>query len=137
VLLSLISDLLADGLGTAVRGGKGPADALYIEEGPTPKVGKDESLVKIKAFGLNRMDLMEREGKYPLPPQAPGIMGVEFSGIIESIGPDPSCDFHVGDEVFGLTYGGQSKDHLQAGMCIRRINESQVATRNTSTYLTK
>lgn len=62
--------------------------------------------MKIKAFGLNRMDLLQREGMYPVPPQAPKILGVEFSGVIESLGDGDCLDFKVGDEVFGLAYGG-------------------------------
>lgn len=52
------------------------------------------------------MDLLQREGKYPVPPQAPETMGVEFSGVVEGLGSDDS-DFKVGDEVFGLAYGGK------------------------------
>ena len=62
--------------------------------------------MKIKAFGLNRMDLLQREGLYPVPPQAPKTLGVEFSGTIESLGKDAEKGFNVGDEVFGLAYGG-------------------------------
>ena len=62
--------------------------------------------MKIKAFGLNRMDLGQREGKYPVPPHASKILGVEFSGIIEQINVSGSCRYKVGDEVFGLAYGG-------------------------------
>lgn len=51
------------------------------------------------------MDLLQREGQYPLPPQAPETMGVEFSGVVESLGAETG-DFKVGDEVFGLAYGG-------------------------------
>lgn len=61
--------------------------------------------MKIKAFGLNRMDLLQREGKYPVPPQAPSTMGVEFAGIIDNLD-DTVKEFKVGDEVFGLAYGG-------------------------------
>lgn len=68
--------------------------------------GKSQALVKVKAFGLNRMDIIQREGKYPLPPQAPSTMGVEFSGIIESFGDCPEGGFKEGDAVFGLAYGG-------------------------------
>lgn len=71
---------------------------------PVPAPG--QALVKIRAFGLNRMDLLQREGLYPLPPQAPATLGVEFSGIVEGFGGDAG-DFKVGDEVFGLAYGGE------------------------------
>jgi len=53
------------------------------------------------------MDLLQREGIYPVPPQAPKTLGVEFSGTIESFGKDAEKGFKVGDEVFGLAYGGQ------------------------------
>lgn len=52
------------------------------------------------------MDLLQREGMYPVPPQAPETMGVEFSGVVESLGSGAS-DFKVGDEVLGLAYGGE------------------------------
>jgi NADPH:quinone reductase-like Zn-dependent oxidoreductase len=52
------------------------------------------------------MDLLQREGHYPVPPQAPKTLGVEFSGIIEDVGEKPERGFKVGDEVFGLAYGG-------------------------------
>jgi NADPH:quinone reductase-like Zn-dependent oxidoreductase len=58
--------------------------------------------VKIKAFGLNRMDLMQRTGNYPVPPQAPKTLGVEFSGTVESLGEECKDGYKVGDEVFGL-----------------------------------
>lgn len=47
------------------------------------------------------MDLLQRDGHYPLPPQAPKTLGVEFSGTIESLGDRVKEDFKEGDEVFG------------------------------------
>jgi NADPH2:quinone reductase len=62
----------------------------------------------VKAFGLNRMDISQREGRYPVPPQAGPILGVEFSGVVEEVAPYPAgAPFQVGDNVFGLVYGGQ------------------------------
>ena len=52
------------------------------------------------------MDLLQREGRYPVPPQAPKTIGVEFSGVIESMALHAESEFKVGDEVFGLAYGG-------------------------------
>ena len=72
---------------------------------PRPVPGPDEALVKVKYFGLNRMDLSQRAGNYPVPPQASKILGVEFSGIIEFSRSDNTA-FSIGDEVFGLAYGG-------------------------------
>jgi putative PIG3 family NAD(P)H quinone oxidoreductase len=96
-----------------IKGGKGHADALFINPDtpvPTPKEG--EVLVKIKAFGLNRMDLIQREGNYPLPPQAPLTLGVEFSGTITSFGPGEHGGFREGDAVFGLAYGGAYAEYI-------------------------
>jgi len=78
--------------------------------------------VRVKAFGLNRMDLLQREGLYPLPPQAPSTLGVEFSGTIESFGPPLTSSpetqaqnqgqFREGDAVFGLAYGGAYAEYI-------------------------
>ncbi|KAI9736279.1 MAG: hypothetical protein M1834_001165 [Cirrosporium novae-zelandiae] len=94
-----------------IRNGTGPVDALYITEIPKPKITGSEALVKIKVFGLNRMDLIQREGHYPVPPQAPSTLGVEFSGTVAELASDGS-DFKVGDEVFGLAYGGAYAEYV-------------------------
>ncbi|KAJ4306129.1 hypothetical protein N0V88_000925 [Collariella sp. IMI 366227] len=72
-----------------------------------PDTMRAVALVKIHAFGLNRMDLLQREGHYPLPPNAPTILGVEFSGTIVSLPSSPASttnhhSFEVGSPVFGL-----------------------------------
>ncbi|KAL8696899.1 MAG: hypothetical protein Q9201_007418 [Fulgogasparrea decipioides] len=71
------------------------------------------------------MDLLQREGKYPVPPQAPSTLGVEFSGVIESFGSEPPKDFEVGDEVFGLAYGGAYAEFIAVStkMLIRKPRE--------------
>lgn len=107
-----------------VKGGAGPISALFINpHTPKPTPGPTQALVKIKAFGLNRMDLLQREGNYPLPPQAGPILGVEFSGTIVSFGspsaaeapaPDGSSRRRLqeGDAVFGLAYGGAYAEYI-------------------------
>ncbi|KAK5048238.1 hypothetical protein LTR84_005908 [Exophiala bonariae] len=96
-----------------IKGGKGPISALFINsESPKPTPKGSQALVKVKAFGLNRMDLLQREGHYPLPPQAPSTLGVEFSGTIESFGCEPERGFNIGDEVFGLAYGGAYAEYI-------------------------
>lgn len=96
-----------------IKGGKGHADALFINsQTPKPTPGSGQAIVKIKAFGLNRMDLIQREGNYALPPQAPSTLGVEFSGTIESFGPGEHGTFKPGDEVFGLAYGGAYAQYI-------------------------
>jgi len=96
-----------------IKGGTGPAESLFISSNiPKPTASKGEAVVKIKAFGLNRMDLLQRQGHYPVPPQAGPILGVEFSGHIESLGPDIKEGFKKGDEVFGLAYGGAYAEYI-------------------------
>jgi putative PIG3 family NAD(P)H quinone oxidoreductase len=96
-----------------VKGGAGGIDTLFInDQTPMPTAKDGDAIVKIKAFGLNRMDLIQREGHYPLPPQAPSTLGVEFSGTISSFGPGSHGDFKEGDEVFGLAYGGAYAEYI-------------------------
>ncbi|KAL4803822.1 hypothetical protein BDV18DRAFT_144498 [Aspergillus unguis] len=109
----------------AIKNDKGPADALFIDQIPTPKPGPSQAIVQIKAFGLNRMDLLQREGMYPVPPQAPATLGVEFSGTIAALGDGATEDFKVGDEVFGLAYGGAYAEYIAVatGMLIHKPKE--------------
>jgi len=58
------------------------------------------------------MDLLQREGHYPVPPQAPKTLGVEFSGTIEELGEGCLDHFKKGDEVFGLAYGGAYAEYV-------------------------
>jgi NADPH:quinone reductase-like Zn-dependent oxidoreductase len=96
-----------------IKEGKGPATSLYMSsEIEKPIAGPGEAIVKVKYFGINRMDLTQRGGLYQVPPQAGKILGVEFSGVIESLGEkidesENESSFNAGDAVFGLTYGGK------------------------------
>ena len=58
------------------------------------------------------MDIIQRRGEYPVPPQAPSTLGVEFSGTIETFGPGNHGVFNPGDEVFGLAYGGAYAEYV-------------------------
>ncbi|KLT40592.1 quinone oxidoreductase putative [Cutaneotrichosporon oleaginosum] len=93
-----------------IKDGKGPVENLYLGEEPTPSPKKGEVLVK--TFGLNRMDLLQREGKYNLPPQASKtVLGVEFAGTITELG-EGASQYKVGDEVFGLAFGGAYAEYI-------------------------
>ncbi len=72
------------------------------------------------------MDLLQREGRYPLPPQAPSTLGVEFSGTIHKAAKDPQGEsFKEGDEVFGLAYGGAYAEYIAVSehMLMRKPKE--------------
>lgn len=78
--------------------------------------------MQVKSFGLNRMDLSQRLGKYPVPPQAGPILGVEFSGVVAQVSKEAADQFKTGDEVFGLTYGGAYAQYVavEAGTLIHK-----------------
>ena len=83
----------------------GGAGSLTLRKAPAPTPAAGEVLIKVHAAGVNGADLREREGKYPVPPGAPDIMGLEVSGEIVAVG--ELCDrFRPGDMVCALLIGG-------------------------------
>ncbi|KAJ3881981.1 hypothetical protein F5051DRAFT_68474 [Lentinula edodes] len=98
-------------LAILVKDGKGPIDNLYLGEAPTPDPKHGQVMVKIKAFGLNRMDILQRKGNYPVPPGASDILGVEFSGTVSTLG-EGVTKFKVNDEVFGIAGGGAYAEYI-------------------------
>jgi putative PIG3 family NAD(P)H quinone oxidoreductase len=96
---------------------------LFINaETPKPTAQQGQAVVKVVAFGINRMDLSQRRGGYPVPPQAPATLGVEFSGVIEALGAGDHRGLSEGDEVFGLAYGGAYAEYVavSTGMLLRK-----------------
>lgn len=76
----------------------GGPDVLRFEDVARPDPKPDQVFVRIRAAGVNPVDWKLREGLLPVP--LPMIMGIDFSGVIESIG-KAVTKYHVGDEVFG------------------------------------
>jgi len=70
-----------------------------------PEPGPGEVLIRVAAAGVNRPDLTQRAGFYPPPPGAPETLGLEVSGVIETVGAGVSR-WHEGDEVCALLAGG-------------------------------
>ena len=83
----------------------GGPNNLKIGKRPTPEPAEGEVLVRIKAAGINRADVLQRQGLYPMPPGATDIPGLEASGEIVALGPKTER-FQVGDEVCALLSGG-------------------------------
>jgi putative PIG3 family NAD(P)H quinone oxidoreductase len=83
----------------------GDADALVLAEVPTPVIADHEVLVQVAAAGVNRADLMQRQGFYPPPPGASSYPGLEVSGTISALGSDVA-GWAVGDRVCALLSGG-------------------------------
>lgn len=80
-------------------------EQLVWSEVETPVPAADEVLVKIRAAGVNRADLLQRQGKYPSPKGCPPWMGLEIAGDIVEVGKEVS-DYAVGDKVCALLGGG-------------------------------
>jgi putative PIG3 family NAD(P)H quinone oxidoreductase len=70
-----------------------------------PAPGPGEVLVKVAAAGVNRPDLMQRQGKYPPPQGASDVLGLELSGVIVAVGPSVSR-WRPGDRIAALVAGG-------------------------------
>jgi NADPH2:quinone reductase len=89
----------------SIRGGKGGADALFVDQLPVPEPGSGEILIRVRAAGVNRPDIIQRSGFYPPPPGAPVTLGLEVAGEVARVG-DGADRWHVGDEVTALLGGG-------------------------------
>ena len=95
----------------AVRGGRGDAAALYPEEAATPAPGAGEVLIRIQAAGVNRPDLLQRQGRYPPPPGAPDTLGLEVAGEVAALG-ENAPRWQVGDAVCALLGGGGYAEYV-------------------------
>jgi NADPH2:quinone reductase len=96
---------IPDTMRAVIAKGAGGPDVLEIATRPVPRPGDGEILVKIAACGVNRPDVLQRQGGYPPPPGAPDILGLEIAGEVVAAGPGASR-FAVGDSVMGLVAGG-------------------------------
>jgi NADPH:quinone reductase len=84
----------------------GGPEVLELREVHRPQMGPKEILVRVRASGLNRADLLQRRGLYPAPPGSPqDIPGLEYAGVVEEIGSEVSL-WGVGDRVMGIVGGG-------------------------------
>jgi putative PIG3 family NAD(P)H quinone oxidoreductase len=85
-----------------IEGGKGPAEALKLGDVDDPVPGPGQILIRVAAAGVNRPDLIQRNGFYPPPPGAPPTMGLEVAGeVIHAAG-----RWKLGDQVCALLGGG-------------------------------
>jgi len=88
----------------AIRAPGGP-DVLVPEERAVPQPGEGEILVKVAAAGVNRPDVMQRQGLYPPPKGATDIPGLEIAGEVVALGPGVTR-WKPGDKVMALVVGG-------------------------------
>ena len=87
---------------------------LRYDNVPDPIIKDDEVLVKIEAAGINRADLLQREGGYPPPPGCPEWMGLEVSGEIIEMGNEAkkASSWKIGDKVCALLGGGGYAEYV-------------------------
>jgi putative PIG3 family NAD(P)H quinone oxidoreductase len=88
-----------------IEGGQGPASALVPGPAPRPAPRPGEILIAVRAAGINRPDVAQRNGLYPPPPGAPQILGLEVSGEVAAVG-EGAPRWKVGDRVTALLGGG-------------------------------
>ncbi|WP_173911360.1 NAD(P)H-quinone oxidoreductase [Acinetobacter sp. Marseille-Q1618] len=98
----------------------GGVEKLAYETVTVPTAQADEVLVKVHAFGINRPDILQRQGLYPMPKGVTPVPGLEVAGEVVAVGSDVS-KFQVGDKVCGLTNGGGYAEY-----CV--VPESQTIT---------
>ncbi|HYE47607.1 MAG TPA: NAD(P)H-quinone oxidoreductase [Caulobacter sp.] len=85
-----------------IEGGKGPAEALRPETAPVPVPGEGDVLIRVRAAGVNRPDIVQRLGAYPPPPGASPVLGLEVAGeVVKGAG-----RWKAGDRVCALLGGG-------------------------------
>lgn len=88
-----------------IEGGQGPAEALQIVQRPDPEPGPGEIRIRVHAAGVNRPDLLQRAGRYPPPPGASDVLGLEVAGEIDRVGSGVER-WRIGDRVCALLGGG-------------------------------
>lgn len=98
----------------------GSPDVLYVTTREIPKVHSSDVLIKVTAAGINRPDIAQRKGNYPVPAGAvQDILGLEVSGEIVELGTHVS-GFQKGDKVMALVPGGGYAEYVSvhAGSCL-------------------
>jgi NADPH2:quinone reductase len=96
----------------AIREPGGP-DVLMPEQRPVPQPGAGEVLVKVAAAGVNRPDVVQRQGHYPPPKGATDIPGLEIAGEVVALGPG-ATRWKIGDKVMALVVGGGYAEYCPA-----------------------
>lgn len=97
----------------------GGPEALVPERAPVPQPGQDQLLIRVHAAGVNRPDIMQRQGRYPPPPGAPEWPGLEVAGEVVAVGPGTSSEW-LGQRVCALLPGGGYAEYAvaDAGLCL-------------------
>ncbi|WP_444933855.1 NAD(P)H-quinone oxidoreductase [Microbulbifer sp. JTAC008] len=97
----------------------GVPEVMQLQEMDKPAPGAGEVLIRVAAAGVNRPDLVQRQGHYPAPPGASLVLGLEVAGEVVEIG-EKVVRWQVGDKVCALTNGGGYAEFAVApeGQCL-------------------
>lgn len=85
---------------------------LHWSEVPDLTPGPGEVLVRVDTAGVNRADLLQAAGRYPPPPGASDVLGLEVSGTVAAVGPEPSRPIEAGEPVCALLAGGGYAEYV-------------------------
>jgi putative PIG3 family NAD(P)H quinone oxidoreductase len=89
----------------------GGVDALQVVDRPSPEAAPGEVLIRVTAAGVNRADLLQRQGHYDPPPGATDVLGLECAGDIVAVG-EGVTDLHPGEHVCALLSGGGYAEYV-------------------------
>ncbi len=90
----------------------GDPDVLELRDVPTPDTPPDHVRVRVRTFGINRADLLQRRGQYPAPSESPeDIPGLEYAGEVVELGQHVT-GFAVGERVMGIVGGGAYAEYV-------------------------
>ena len=94
----------------------GPPEGLKICERPVPQAGKGEALIRVRASGINRPDVLQRKGAYAPPAGASDLPGLEVAGVVEAGDAEAmkAAGIQVGDRVCALIAGGGYAEYCVA-----------------------
>ena len=113
----------------------GGPEVLRLGERPLPVAGPGELRIRVSASGVNRPDVLQRTGNYPVPPGASDIPGLEIAGVIEQGDAQElaHAGFKLGDRVCALVAGGGYAEYCVApiGQCLpvpRGLTDTEAAS---------
>jgi len=112
---------LPDVMKAVVIEGKGGPEVLQLRDVAVPQPGKGEVLIKVTAAGVNRPDVLQRQGNYPAPKGHSELPGLEVSGVVAALGEGVER-LSIGDAVLALVAGGGYAEYTVAPevCCIRK-----------------
>lgn len=95
------------------HGTGGSPDCMHLSEGPAPVAGPDQILIEVAHAGVNRPDCLQRSGRYPPPPDASPVLGLEVAGTVAAVGAGVT-EWKVGAGVTALVPGGGYAEYCVA-----------------------